>query len=79
MAFSIYERCFVYSPTQKDDLIKSRQINSTNKIKLGTVIVNGVPKDYTDMITDMSKSRYSDAILVAKGDIRRMKFTEPVF
>lgn len=79
MTFSIYERCFVYSPTQKDDLIRTRQINSTRKIKLGTVIINGVPKDYTDMITDMSKARYSDSILVAKGDIRRMKFTEPVF
>ena len=79
MAFSIYERCFVYSPTQKEDLFRFRQTNSTRQIKLGTVIVNGVPKDYTDMITDMSRSRYSDSILIAKGDIRRMKFTEPVF
>ena len=75
---SIYERCFVFSRTQRDELIKTENaITKTRKFKLGTVVVNGVAKEYTEMITDMSRARYPDAILVAKGDIRKISFTEP--
>ena len=73
---SIYERCFVYSPTQRDELLKLSATGSVNKFKLGTVVVNGISKNYTEIVTNMSKCRYSDAMLVAKGDIRKMSFTE---
>lgn len=74
---SIYERCFVYSPTQKDELVRIESKDRVDKFKLGTVIVNGVAKNYTEIVTDMSKVKYPDATLVIKGDIRRIKFTSP--
>ena len=74
---SIYERCFVYSPTQKDDILKIESKDRVDKFKLGTVVVNGVSKNYTEIVTDMSKAKYPDATLVIKGDIRRIKFTSP--
>lgn len=82
-SMSIYERCFVYSRTQADDILKVETKNNIptarKKFKLGRVVVNGVQKDYTEIVTSMDRARYPDAILVAKGDIRNMKFTEPTF
>ena len=72
---SLYERYFVYSAEQKDELIKSLVVGT--RPKLGTVIVNGVAKEYTDILIDMSKARFSDTTLVIKGDIRKLKFTKP--
>ena len=79
---SIYERCFVFSITQADEL---RNVENTmradprNKFKLGHVVVNGVAKEYTEIVTSLDRARYPDARLVAKGDIRKMKFTEHSF
>ena len=75
---NIYERYFVYSPTQQEDILKIESSSSINKYKFGTVVVNGVNKIYTEIVTDMSKAKYKDAVLVTKGDIRRIKFTEPM-
>ena len=74
---SIYERCFVFSRTQKDELINTENGISNHKFKLGTVVVNGVSKEYTEMVTSLDRARFGDAVLVAKGDIRKMSFTEP--
>jgi len=74
---SIYERCFVFSRLQKQELLNTEKNIAIGKFKLGTVVVNGVSKEYTEMVTDFSKARYGDAVLVAKGDIRKMSFTEP--
>lgn len=79
---SIYERCFVYSRTQADELInieKANNITVKRKFKLGKVVVNGVSRDYTEIVTSLDKARYPDAVLVAKGDIKNMKFTEHGF
>lgn len=71
---SLYERYFVYSQDQKNELFNV--LKSAKRPKLGTVVVNGVAKEYTDIIVDMKKARFADTILVAKGDIRKMKFTK---
>jgi hypothetical protein len=44
--------------------------------KFGTVIVKGTPKKYTSIVTDPKQSR-SDAIVVLKGDIRKIKYNPP--
>ena len=47
-----------------------------NQFKPGQVIVNGVKTPFTEM-SDKGKSRYSDAKIVAYGDITKMKYTLP--
>ena len=74
---SIYTRYFVFSQTQMQDKINIASSMSSKKPKLGKVIVNGVARDYTEMVTDMSRCRYADSVLITKGDIRTIKFTEP--
>jgi hypothetical protein len=48
----------------------------SSKPKLGKVVVNGVYREYTDMVRDMTQCRFADAVLVTRGDIREMQFTE---
>lgn len=74
---SIYERCFIYSRTQMDNRIKVETANGGKKPKFGTVIINGVPRIYTDVVVSMDKVRYADSTLLVKGDIRTIKYTEP--
>ena len=69
---SMYYRYFVYS-AQEEEL--KRKLHGQNT-KFGTVIVRGVSKKYTSIITDMKNST-SDAIIVTQGDIRKIKYTHP--
>lgn len=69
---SMYYRYFVYSA--EEEALKQK-VHGTNA-EFGTVIVRGVPKRYTSMVTDMTKSK-ADAIIVCKGDIRKIKYTTP--
>lgn len=70
---SLYMRFFVYSTEEKE--LRER-IHGANKKVTGTVIVNGVPKEYTSIVTDISNTK-SDAIVVISGDIRKIKYTPP--
>lgn len=53
------------------------EANLGKQIKFGTVVVNGVKKEYTDIVIDPNKSKFSDAVIVTHGDIRKIKYTEP--
>ena len=65
---SMYYRYFVYSA--EEEALKEK-VHGRNA-KFGTVIVRGVPKRYTSILTDLKDSR-PDAIVVTKGDIRKIK------
>lgn len=69
---SIYYRYFVYS-AEEEDLRK--RLHGEN-VSFGTVIVNGVAKRYTSIVTDPANTK-SDALIVCKGDIRKIKYTPP--
>lgn len=69
---SIYYRYFVYSAEEED--IRKR-VHGEN-VSFGTVIVNGVAKRYTSIVTDPANTK-SDALIVCKGDIRKIKYTPP--
>jgi hypothetical protein len=69
---SIYYRYFVYS-AEEEDLRK--RVHGEN-VSFGTVIVNGVAKRYTSIVTDPANTK-SDALIVCKGDIRKIKYTPP--
>lgn len=68
-------RYFVFSKNQLDVFTKLND-------KLGkptvtpVVFVAGKRKQYTEMLKDHTKCRYSDYKIVAAGDIRKMQFTE---
>lgn len=75
---SIYKRYWIYSKTEEDLIKQVSNGVSSSKIKLGTVISNGgVAKNYTSIINDPSKTRYSDSTIVAEGDIRKVVYTQP--
>lgn len=69
-------RYFIFSKKQMDTRISIEGKTNPN-LKFGTVVVGGVSKIYTDIITDMKNVRYGDSILLIKGDIRTISFTEP--
>lgn len=66
---------FLFSREQME-FRKDIEARQGKKFKVGTVIINGVRKHYTEL-SDSGKSRYSDAIIVAHGDISRIKYTPP--
>lgn len=70
----IYTRYFAFSQKQME---VRRKIET--KPKFGTVIVNGSPKVYTDIMTSANQNdkQYPDTIVLISGDIRKIKFTEP--
>ena len=69
---SIYYRYFIYSAEEE----ALRQKVYGNNATFGTVMTFGVPKRYTSIVTNLDNIK-SDAIVVAKGDIRRIKYTSP--
>lgn len=74
MPTDIYYRVFVYSRAQYDQRVAlDRKMGRTTK--LGTVLVNGIPKHYTDILTSMANCKYSDAIKIIEGDIRKIHYT----
>ena len=71
----LYNRYFVFSQQQMDMQVKI-EANLGKKPVFGTVIVNGSPKIYTDILADMGACRFGDSIIVTSGDIRKIKYTE---
>jgi len=72
----IYLRYFVFSQQQME-LKKSVELKLGRKATFGTVIVNGSPKVYTDVLASMSTSRFGDAVVLTSGDIRSISYTDP--
>lgn len=66
---------FIYSRTQMERRLQIEKGMSSSRPKLGTVVVRGVPKEYTDIITSMDRCP-GDGKLVAKGELKDMKYTK---
>jgi hypothetical protein len=68
---------FVFSKEQMD--FKKEFAKKRGKIiTFGTVIVRGVPKTYTDIVTSIDNLRYPDATVVASGILGNFKYTKEV-
>ena len=65
---SMYYRYFVYSEQEATLFNKAHPTG-----ELGTVVVNGVAKKYTSIVLDTNNLK-SDATVVTKGDIRKIKY-----
>ncbi len=66
---------FIYSSEQLK-FRKEVESKMGRKFKTGHVIVNGVRKPFTEL-SSSSKSRFSDAKIVAEGDPSLMSYTLP--
>lgn len=76
MAVDIYHRVFIFSREQQEQKIAVDK-KMGRKTVFGTVLVNGVPKTYTDILTSMSNAKFADSIEVTSGDIRKIRFEKP--
>ena len=68
-------RYFYYSPTAAEK-IKSIEKGISPDFSLPWVVVNGVRKYYTEIVTSPEKLRFKDSIKIAEGDMRRMSFSQ---
>jgi hypothetical protein len=73
----LYKRYFVFSQKQYDMRMEVENKKLGQKPKFGTVVVNGSPKVFTEIVRDMNNCKFSDAIVLTSGDIRKIKYTEP--
>lgn len=69
---SMYNRIFVYSATEEERRMRVHGKNAS----FGTVICKGVPKRYTSIVTS-TNDLPTDALVLIKGDIRKIKYTPP--
>jgi len=68
-------RYFIYSSEQLE-FQKKMESKLGKNYKVGTVISRGKKKSFTEL-SKTGKSRYSDAKIVAEGDINLIKYTLP--
>ena len=68
---------FMFSKTQLDKRIEIEK-KMSKRFKPGEVIVNGVRKPYTEIVTNPKNSRYSDAVIVTYGDKSKIKYYDPI-
>ena len=73
MADSNY-KYFIYSSSQMRDRSNIEK-NVSRKFVPGTVVVGNKKMQYTEL-SSTGVSRYSDAVIVAKGDITKMNYTK---
>ena len=69
---SLFYRYFIYSA--EEEAIR-KQIHGPSA-SFGEVIVNGIRKKYTSIVTDPKRSR-PDGVVVAKGNIHKIRYTSP--
>lgn len=74
---SIFNRIWVYSPSEATRLKDTNKGVSSTNIKLGTVVTEGgIAKPYTSIVRNISQIGESDAIIVATGDMRKVHYTQ---
>nr|DAS08411.1 MAG TPA: hypothetical protein [Caudoviricetes sp.] len=76
---NIRERFFIYSREQMDRIMDANKNTGRPAPVFGKVIVNGVPKIYTDILTSMDNAPFADAELLISGDLYKIKHTKPSY
>ena len=67
---------FIFSVEQLR-LMKETDLKIGKIFTPGKVLVNGSYSNYTEILDDPKKSRFSDAKVVASGDLSKMKYYKP--
>lgn len=73
---SYYMRYWVYSRAQLEQQMKIHNVRNVSDLRLKKIVVNGVAKQFTCELKSMKDSKFSDSILVAKGDKRIMQIIQ---
>ena len=74
----MYERYFMFSQEHARYIKDLEAKNGNKNYRLGTVLVGGTYKPFTNIVTDPKTytDRYSDAKIVASGDLRKIKYKD---
>lgn len=64
---------FIFSLTQFK-IRKDVEARLGREYKPGEVLVNGIYKQYTEIVNDPKEARFPDAVIIASGDIRFIKY-----
>lgn len=64
---------FIFSLTQFK-MRKDVEARLGREYKPGEVLVNGTYKQYTEIVNDPKEARFPDAVIIASGDIRFIKY-----
>lgn len=73
---SYYMRYWVYSRAQLEQQMKIHNVRNVSDLRLKKIVVNGVAKSFTCELKSMKDSKFSDSVLVAKGDKRIMQIIQ---
>ena len=73
---SYYMWFWVYSRAQLEHQMKILYVRNVSDLRLKKIVVNGVAKPFTCELKSMKDSKFSDSILVAKGDKRIMQIIQ---
>lgn len=76
----INHRFFMFSREHYDNIKAIEEKSGNRNYRFGQVYVNGVPKPFTTIVRDPNgyTTRYGDAKVVISGDIRKIRYTEPM-
>lgn len=66
---------FMFSKQQMNMVTESAKKTGRAYVP-GTVLIVGSLKQFTEILKEPN-SRFSDAVIVAKGELDKMKYTEP--
>ena len=66
---------FLYSSEQQKFMTKV-QAQMGKQYRIGTVIVKGTKKSFTEL-SDKTSNMYSDCKIIAEGETSKMKYTLP--
>lgn len=74
----LYQRYFMFSTEHYNKVLEIEKQNGNRNYKFGTVMVNGFPKKFTQIVRDPQNytKLYGDAKVIISGDIRKIRYTD---
>ena len=73
---SIFHRIWIYSKSEAEQMRKTSKDLSSQEMAFGSVVTNGgVAKPYTSIVRKREDIAYTDSVIVAEGDIRKVHYT----
>ena len=76
MSNNEFMRYWVYSRQQAEQQMKIHKARNISNMHFKRIEINGVAKPFTSELRSMKDIVYSDSILVAKGDKRKMEILQ---
>lgn len=74
---SVYKKYFIYSKEQ-EQLRYNIELKLGKKFLPGIIIIDGSEYNFTEIVDNLSKLKYSDSEIVAYADIRSATYRIPI-